>query len=115
MRHAHAALGALVLFSCGGPGALSVTITMPAGSIYANGKVMVTVVPNGVKSGTAVVLKSDGKELAQLMPPYTYEWDTTQVSEGAHMLTAHVSAGAATADSQPVTVTVDRTAPQVLT
>lgn len=63
----------------------------------------------------SIDLLCDGAVVASLTSPYEYLWQTSEVPEGAHELTARaVSLEGATVMSDPVTVIVDRAPPTVV-
>jgi hypothetical protein len=93
---------------------LQLAIESPANGTSTHGTVHVVVsVQGGSPSAVELLATAGGADtrLAAVGPPYTYDWDTRSMSEGAYALRARVSAGAAEYDSQPVSVVVDRTGP----
>ncbi len=52
--------------------------------------------------------------ISELSAPYSYSWDTTAFAEGTYSLVARVVKGDITATSQRRQLTLDRTAPRVL-
>jgi hypothetical protein len=91
---------------------LTVTLTEPTGTFYANSSVSISV---DVRGGTAdgVRIFKDSEELAILAPPYTYTWNTSTVPEGSYTLTARATRAGRTYSSAPTTVIVDHTNLQV--
>lgn len=71
-----------------------------------------------VEGGTAeaVELREGSVVLSRVTTsPYTYSWDTTQVSEGEHRVTAYAIRGGQEFASLDRTIIVDRTAPTIAT
>jgi hypothetical protein len=52
--------------------------------------------------------------IAELSAPYSYSWDTTAIAEGTYSLVARLVKGDITATSGERQLTIDRTAPRVL-
>jgi hypothetical protein len=94
------------------PGDLTVAITAPTGTFYANSSVSISV---DVRGGTPelVQLFKNTEGLATLAPPYTYTWNTATVPEGSYTLTARATRSGRTYSSAPTTVVVDHTTLQV--
>jgi hypothetical protein len=94
------------------PSDLTVTLTSPTGTFYANNSVSISV---DVRGGTAdeVRIFKNSEELAILAPPYTYTWNTSTVPEGSYTLTARATQAGRTYASAPTTVIVDHTNLQV--
>jgi Bacterial Ig-like domain len=84
----------------------------PSGPLFTNQGVELQVDVTG-NSDLVEVLR-DGQQVAVLHAPYTYAWDTRSVPEGTYGLTARITRGTQVTNSQPVQVTVDRTAPLVV-
>lgn len=61
-----------------------------------------------------VELLLDGMLLAELVPPYSYVWDTRTYDERSYELVATATRGATTVSTVPLTVIVDRTSPSVV-
>jgi Bacterial Ig-like domain/Bacterial Ig domain len=94
------------------PGDLTVAITAPTGTFYANSSVSISV---DVRGGTPelVQLFKNSEELATLSSPYTYTWNTSTVPEGSYTLTARATRSGRTYSSAATTVIVDHTNLQV--
>lgn len=92
---------------------LDVQISSPSQDVFTNDSVTLQVV---VAGGTAdeVQLLRDGVVLVTLEAPYTFDWDTTGEPEGTYELRARASAGGQEFVSDVRVVTVDRTAPTVV-
>lgn len=90
---------------------LTVQITSPAAATtYTSGILHVEVaVVNG--SASSVLLLVDGVLVATLAAPFRTDWDCSARPERSYQLVARVVAGAQHYDSEPRTVTVDRTPP----
>ena len=92
-------------------------ITSPTSDVHTNSTLAVTVTASGgVAPGTVSLFLDGGAAIATLSAPspYTYTWDTTKVAEGPHTLVAKSTSGSPPIASAPVTVNVDRTAPNVV-
>ncbi len=103
------------LIACGGntPNALTVSITSPSVDAFTKGAISIQVVVAGAPD--SVELLKDGNVLASLVAPYSYSWDTTTEPEKAYSLTARAKkAGTADVTSAAKQVTVDRTAPALV-
>jgi hypothetical protein len=121
----HAARCCIIIFSlalcaCGSKPAVepmvvspTVAISSPSVDVFVRGSVTFQVVVG--ESPDSVDLLKDGAVLATLVPPYTYVWDTALEMEKVYSITARANkAGAAAVLSAPRQVTVDRTAPTVV-
>ncbi|MBZ4422502.1 Ig-like domain-containing protein [Myxococcus sp. RHSTA-1-4] len=97
-------------------GDLLVRWVSPSGArSYVNGTVALEA---AVEGGTAdaVELRNGSELLARLTAPrFTYTWDTNQVEEGEHHITAYAIRGTQLFPSFERTVVVDRTAPRTET
>lgn len=97
-------------------GDLLVRWTAPSEAVvYANASLTLQAT---VEGGTpeAVELREGSVVLARVTtPPYTYSWNTTQVSEGEHHVAAYALRGGQEFASLDRTVIVDRTAPTIAT
>jgi hypothetical protein len=91
-------------------------IASPASNTSTNGVVAVTVDVTGGAAPATIQLLEDGTVLATLVgpAPYTYSWDTQGVADGTHTLVAKAIADGESIASAPVTITVDRTAPTII-
>lgn len=96
--------------SGGGNGAVTLQISSPQGEVYTNGELTVQVAVQG-RDLAFVDLYLDDQLLVTLSPPFTYTWDTTGTAEGTYALTARHQ----NVQSNSVPVTVDRTAPSLIT
>ena len=90
------------------PTAPRVSITAPANGTAVNGTVIVTASATDDVSVTKVELFADGAlQSAVTAPPYTWNWDSTEIADGAHVLTAKAfDADGNVTTSAPVNVTV---------
>ena len=106
---------AALLAACsqGGGNATPVEIVDPAGTIYTNGTVSVTV---RVSDPTVdeVELLLDGEVVGTRVGPLAWELDTTPFAEAEYSLVARASFGGRIHSSEPRTLVVDRTAPTLL-
>lgn len=93
--------------------ALTVTISSPNADLYTNSNVTIQLVISGGVPNEVVLLAND-TTLVSLTAPYTYVWDTSSVSEGSYALKAEAKLTGATFASPLRTVTVDRTAPEII-
>jgi hypothetical protein len=102
-----------VLVACGAPTPPTVSISSPSVQVYTKASVTVQVVVTG-EPNTVELLKN-GSVLATLVAPYQYTWDTLGEAEADYSLTARASKNGVTpVVSDARTVTVDRTAPAIL-
>jgi Bacterial Ig-like domain len=91
----------------------TVTISNPSVDVFTKGTVNIQVVVTGAPE--SVDLLKDGKVLATLLMPYSYSWDTSTEPEKAYSITAKaIKAGTADVTSAAKQVTVDRTAPTLV-
>jgi Bacterial Ig-like domain len=91
----------------------TVSISSPSVDVFTKGSVTFQVVVTGAPD--SVDLLKDGTVLANLVAPYSYSWDTSAEPEKAYSLTARAKkAGTADVTSAVKTVTVDRTAPSLV-
>jgi hypothetical protein len=104
------------LIACGEtpkPTAPTVSISSPSIDVFTKGSVTFQVVVTGAPD--SVDLLKDGTVLANLVAPYSYSWDTTAEPEKAYSITAKAKkAGTADVTSAAKQVTVDRTAPSLV-
>lgn len=94
----------------------SLRFASPASGLSTNGAVAITI---DVDSGTApatIQLMVDGTALTTLSAPapYQYSWNTTGVADGQHTLLAEATVDGQLIASPPVTLTVDHTAPAIV-
>jgi len=97
-----------------GAGPPAVAVTVPPDWTYGRGVTPVTVTVTGGQAPVAVRLSIDGTALPGTLTaaPYTWQWTTTSVADGTHLLTATATdALNRTSTSAAVHVTVDNTAP----
>jgi hypothetical protein len=91
----------------------SVSLTAPTAGATVSGTTTVSVSAADAGSGvSSVQLKLDGTALGKALTtaPYTASWDTTQVADGSHQLTATATDAAGnTSTSSAVSVTVKNT------
>ncbi len=91
----------------------TVTITAPANGANVSGTVIVSANAADNVSVASVQLQLDGANVgaADTAAPFTFSWDTTKTSNGAHVLRAIATDGAGnSATSNAVTVTVSNAA-----
>lgn len=101
------------LVSCGTPTPPTVSITNSSDA-FAKGIISIELAVTG--NPDSVELLKDGAVLATVAAPYTFVWDTTTQTEKMYSLTARAKkAGTADVVSAAKSVTVDRTAPTVVT
>lgn len=95
------------------PAAPRVSITAPANGTAVNGTVMVTASATDDVRVTKVELFADGAlQSAVTAPPYTWNWDSTDAGDGAHVLTAKAfDADGNVTTSAPVNITVRNASP----
>src|SRR5262249_18636543 len=88
---------------------LTVSITSPVAGATVSGTVTVVATATASDAITGVQFRLDGANLGSQVKasPYSISWDTTQTSNGSHVLSAQVSDQAGkTANSSNVSVTV---------
>jgi Bacterial Ig-like domain/Bacterial Ig domain len=91
----------------------TVSISSPNTDVLTKGAVTVQLAVTG--EPTTVELLKDGAVLATLSAPYSYTWDTTTETEKVYSLTARATkAGTADVTSAARQITVDRTAPTLV-
>jgi hypothetical protein len=105
------------LIACGDsapkPTVPTVSISSPSVDVFTKGAVSIQVVVTGAPD--SVDLLKDGTVLATLVAPYSYSWDTSAEPEKAYSITAKAKkAGTADVTSAAKQVTVDRTAPALV-
>ncbi len=92
-------------------GSTTVEFTLPAADVvYVDGTVRLQLVTTG-PNPDRVELWKDGALFVVLPLPYTYEWNTSEESEGDHVIQARASSGGALVAMAERTFTLDRTAP----
>jgi hypothetical protein len=92
----------------------TVTISSPSVDVFTKGNVSIQVVVTGAPD--SVDLLKDGAVLATLVAPYSYSWDTSAEPEKSYAIAARVKkAGTADVTSGTKQITVDRTAPSLVT
>ena len=90
----------------------SVSITSPTGGAVVSGSVTVGVSATDNVSVVSVSLAIDGSMGGtDSSSPYTFQWDTTTVTNGAHTLTATATDAAGNSTGYSMTVTVSNSAP----
>ena len=112
-----AALTAVPMAGCSGEsggGSVSVEIDGPVGPAFTNGILTFQVDVRGRPE--RVELRLDGALLSPLTYPYLWAWDTGGTAEGTYFVAAVAldADGAVLDESEPVEVTVDRTAPVIV-
>lgn len=94
----------------GGP---SISIVSPASMTYASRDVAIEVQVAG-GTATTVDLRRNDMPWQQLSgPPFRYTWDTRPAPEGDYALAASATIDGRAVTSDPITITVDHTPPQV--
>jgi len=104
---------------------LTLALLAPSGPVVTNGVVHVSVVVSppvpvtlSKGSSTLVVLGGDdggaGSTPTDGGTTLTWDWDTSSLAEGLYSLTATASLESQVVASQPIAITVDRTAPTVI-
>lgn len=92
---------------------LSIEIDGPVSPAFTNGILTFQIDLNG-SHPERVELRKDGALLAEVAYPYLFAWDTAADPEGLYTVVAIAIDGEKTVQSDPVSVTVDRTAPAIL-
>lgn len=91
----------------------SVEIDGPVSPAYTNGVLTFQIDVHGGRPET-VELRRDGALLTTLSYPYLWAWETSLVAEGQYGIVAVATLAGEVAESAPVSVTVDRTAPVIV-
>lgn len=94
----------------GSGGGFRVEIDGPVSPAYTNGVLTFQIDVHGGRPDS-VELRRDGVLLTTLAYPYLWAWDTSSIDEGEYGIVAVAVMGEDVAESAPVSVTVDRTAP----
>lgn len=97
----------------GSPAGLSIEIDGPVSPAFTNGILTFQI---DVRGGhpERVELRRDGALLAEVAYPYLWAWDTATNAEGVYSVVAVAVDGEETVESDPVSVTVDRTPPAIV-
>jgi len=98
-------------------GSLSVSVTAPAASATVAGTLTVTSSVSGAATIIGVQYQIDGASVGPLFreAPYSFFWDTSLHSNGAHTLTAFAKDAAGnTATSAPIALTIQNTSSSVI-
>lgn len=88
----------------------AVSIASPASGATVTGSVSVAVSASDNVAVASVSLSVDGAPVGtSTAAPYTFQWATTSVADGAHTLTATASDGAGNSSTSSISVTVNNT------
>ncbi len=98
----------------GDGGETSIAIVSPATMTFANGDVAIEVAVSGGTAAKVQLLRNDMAWQELSGPPFQFTWDTRPATDGDYILTASATVGGKTVTSNPVTVSVDHTPPQVI-
>lgn len=99
--------------STGDGGTPSIAIVAPASMTFANADVAIQVQVTGGAATKVQLLRNDTAWQEISGPPFQFTWDTRPAPDGDYVLTASASVGGKAITSDPVTVIVDHTPPQV--
>lgn len=99
--------------SGGDTGQPSIAIVAPATMTFANGDVAIEVRVSGGTATKVALLRNDMAWQELSGPPFQFAWDTRPAADGDYILTASATVGGKPVSSDPVTVTVDHTPPQI--
>ena len=103
------AIGVLLVAGCSGkPVVNSIAISSPSGTAYTNATVNIQVAATG--SVDTVILLDGTAQIASISSPFSFDWSTTGLPEGDHVIVAR----SGSLKSAPVTIVVDRTAPTII-
>src|SRR6266540_6738648 len=97
----------------GDGGVRTIAIVSPATMTFANGDVAIEVRVSGGTAPKVQLLRNDMAWQEISGPPFRFTWDTRPAADGDYMLTASATVNGKQVTSDPVTVTVDHTPPQV--
>jgi hypothetical protein len=103
-----------IFFTCKQPAQLTVTMVEPVEAGFTNGSIVLRGEVTGGTPSSFEFLKGE-EVLASLDESFEYEWNTLGTDEGSYEITARTTIDDTAYTSEPVTVTVDRTAPAVST
>jgi hypothetical protein len=90
-----------------------VRLITPSETAYTNGTLALQLEVTGTPPDNVELLLDDAQVLAELTPPYTFQWDTTSVPEGQHYITGRAYVAGKVFTSAAREVVVDRTPPQL--
>jgi hypothetical protein len=92
----------------------TVIITRPNSPLVTReSQVTIEVFVDTTEAVDGVTLTVNSEPLANLAPPYAYSWNIAELSEGDYRVVATAQVGGLTTESEPLLVTIDRTAPWV--
>jgi hypothetical protein len=97
----------------GDGGVRTIAIVSPATMTFANGDVAIEVRISGGTAPKVQLLRNDMAWQEISGPPFRFTWDTRPAADGDYILTASATVNGKQVTSDPVTVTVDHTPPQV--
>lgn len=97
----------------GDTGDPTIAIISPATMTFANGDVAIEVRVSGGIAAKVKLLRNDMTWQELSGPPFRFRWDTRPAADGDYTLTASATVGERSVTSDPVTVSVDHTPPQV--
>lgn len=103
-----------IFLTCKQPAQLTVTMVEPVEAGFTNGSLVLRGEVTGGTPSSFEFLKGE-EVLASLDESFEYEWNTLGTDEGSYEITARTTIDDTAYTSEPVTVTVDRTAPAVST
>lgn len=96
------------------PAPLTVRITQPAAAVHTGEASLAVQVAVAGETADRVELLRDGELLAGLEASLAYTWELSSVAEGTYELTARAWKGKDAYTSEPLSVSVDRTGPWVV-
>jgi hypothetical protein len=92
----------------------TLAITSPTGTAYTNGMIAIQIAAMpGNNPPSEVDIRIGGTVLTTVQQPFSYTWDTRNTPEGTYQVDAVATVGGTTITSAPVTIVVDRSAPQI--
>lgn len=100
----------------GGAGGTTIQILSPSSPAYTNGSIVIQVSVVPPSAVTDVDLFDGGSKIGTVASPFSFTWNTSAVTgvvEGPHEVTARATVSGQPIISAPITIHVDRTAPQI--
>jgi hypothetical protein len=91
----------------------TIAIVSPMAMSYVTGTIQVEVRVTGGTASQVQLLRDDMAWQTLPGPPFVYSWATAASPDGVYILTAKATVGGIPVMSDPVTVTIDHTPPQV--
>lgn len=102
-----------------GGGVVTIQIKSPASPAYTNGSITIQIAfspPSAAPASADLFSDGDATKLGTVTDPFMFVWDTgtaPAIAEGPHQIIARATVAGRTISSSPVTITVDRTPPEI--